>query len=99
MTNTSEPGYLDRAMWAESSLCAFDEQVRTGDAGLGLCAVDDLYDPPADVAKDLIADICHFLNLDERAGCMSPSDIKALVISAFGMFEMEKDACAAIAEP
>lgn len=83
---------LDRAMWAESALCAFDEQVRVDGIGHGLRAVDDLYDPPADVAKDLITDLCHFLNIDERAGCMSPEDIKALVIGAFGMFETEKDA-------
>ena len=83
------PTNLDRAMWAENALCQFDQDVRIG-GGEGWRAVDDLYDPPADVAKDLICDLCHFLNLDERAGCMTPEQIMETLESAFRLFEDEK---------
>lgn len=87
---SEEPQNIDRAMWAETALCAFDEVVRIG-GGEGIRAVNDLYDPPADVAKDLITNLCHFLHLDERAGCKSREEIKLMLDQAFNMFEMEQD--------
>jgi hypothetical protein len=89
---SEEPTNLQRAMWAENSLCEFDVHVRTG-GGEGWRAVDDLYDPPADVAKDLVTNLCHFLHMDERAGCMDHDAIKALLDSAFDMFEAEQEEC------
>ena len=85
-----EPTNLERAMRAENALCSFDEEVRVPGIGLGPRPVDDLYDPPQDVAKDLVTDLCHFLNLDERADCMSTEAIEDLLVEAFAAFKLEK---------
>lgn len=87
----TEPTNLERAMWAENALCEFDTHARSESAGYGLRPVEDLYDMPEDVAKDLITDLCHFLHMDDRAGRMSRNNIECLLQSAFRMFETEQE--------
>jgi len=82
----AEPTNLERAMWAETALFAFNDEVSTSPR-----KATEMYDAADDVAKDLIRDLCHFLNLDERAGCMTPEQIMEMLESAFRLFEMEKD--------
>jgi len=76
------PTNLQRAMWAEMALYEFNEQVSTRDDST-------LYDPADEIIKDLICDLCHFLNLDERAGCKTPEQIMELLEGAFRLFEDE----------
>lgn len=80
----TEPTNLERAMWAECALDAFNEQV-------SLRNDNEYYDPHHEVARDLIIDLCHFLNLDERAGCAEPEEIKEMLMHAFDMFEIERE--------
>lgn len=82
----AEPTNLERAMWAEAALFAFNDEVSTSPR-----KATEMYDAADDVAKDLICDLCHFLNLDERAGCKSPEEIMGLLEEAFRMFEDEKN--------